>query len=312
MNKVIAIMGPTASGKTQAAMALADRYSTVDLISVDSAMVYRGMDIGTAKPSPAELERWPHGLVDIAEPEDSFSAARFVQSADALVASSLASQRIPVLVGGTMLYFNAFKKGLNDLPSADPAVRAAIAARAEREGWPALHRELARIDPVAAARIEPQNRQRVQRALEVFELTGRPISAFWGDESVGFAARFDAELIECAIVPPDRRALHERIARRIDEMLARGLIDEVRALRERGVLSLEHPSMRAVGYRQVWQHLDGCYDAEEMVRRVNAATRQLAKKQLTWLRRWPGVVALESPVAAGDWLARCIEDADDP
>ncbi len=307
MKPVLTIIGPTACGKTQTAMMLADHVPQVDLISVDSAMVYRGLDIGTAKPTADELVRYPHALVDVADPSEVYSAARFVDDADRLVRTSLERGRVPVLVGGTMLYFNAFKSGLNALPSADPETRESIAARGEREGWPALHRELERIDPRAAAGIEPQNRQRIQRALEVFELTGRPISAFWNEDRAGFADRFDAPLIETAIVPTDRADLHRRIAERIEGMLERGLVDEVRGLRERADLSLDCPAMRAVGYRQVWQFLDGRYDESEMIDRLNAATRQLAKKQLTWLRRFRGMFTFATPREAFVWIIGQLE-----
>ena len=307
MKRVLTIMGPTACGKTETAMMLADRLPRVDLISVDSAMVYRDLDIGTAKPTAGELARYPHALVDVADPSEVFSAARFVESADHRVRDSLDGGRLPVLVGGTMLYFNAFRSGLNALPSADAGTRESIALRGEQEGWPALHRELERIDPQAAAGIEPQNRQRIQRALEVFELTGRPISTFWNEDRAGFADRFDASLVETAIVPADRALLHRRIAERIERMLEQGLVDEVRALRERRDLSLDCPAMRAVGYRQVWQYLDGQYDEAEMVDRLNAATRQLAKKQLTWLRRWQGAHVFSTPQEMFEWIVEELE-----
>lgn len=294
-------MGPTASGKTNAALAVADR-GGFDLVSVDSAMVYRRMDIGTAKPSPEILARYPHALVDIIEPTESYSAARFVADADAAVDRAFAAGRTPLLVGGTMLYFRAFKHGLSTLPAADRAIRRRIAAEAADVGWPALHARLARRDPRAAARIDPNNGQRIQRALEVLEITGRPITEAWSEFVPCAMERLDCELVEVAVVP-DRGTLHERIACRVDAMLVRGLVAEVAALRDDPALTTDLPSMRAVGYRQVWRHLDGEYGRQEMVERISAATRQLAKRQLTWLRRWPGLVTAVDGEAAADLIA---------
>ena len=282
-------MGPTAAGKTEAALRIADSVE-VDLISVDSAMVYRKMDIGTAKPTADVLSRYPHALVDIRDPVDAYSVAQFVVDADEAVRASLDAGRTPVLVGGTMLYFRAFKTGLNRLPPADPALRRAIARRAETCGWPALHGELAARDPEGAARIDPNNGQRIQRALEVLELTGRPMGYWWTTVATAAEQRLGCRLAEVAIDPVDRPSLHRRIADRLEDMLRRGLVDEVRALRADPALSIETPAMRAVGYRQVWRHLDGDYDHEAMVERIRAATRQVAKRQLTWLRRWEGLV----------------------
>ncbi|MDE0420220.1 MAG: tRNA (adenosine(37)-N6)-dimethylallyltransferase MiaA [Gammaproteobacteria bacterium] len=282
---VVALMGPTAAGKTEAALGIADA-AAVDLVSVDSAMVYRRMDIGTAKPPAAVLERHPHALVDIRDPVDTYSVAGFVADADDAVRASLAADRTPVLVGGTMLYFRAFKAGLNRLPGADESLRGRISTRAKERGWPALHRELSRRDPEAAARMDPNNGQRIQRALEVLELTGRPISYWWSTSATEVSRRLGCRLVEVAIVPPDRRILHGRIADRLDDMLARGLVDEVGALRNDPALSIDTPAMRAVGYRQVWRYLDGDYTHDAMVERVRAATRQVAKRQLTWLRGW--------------------------
>ncbi len=281
-------MGPTAAGKTEAALRIADA-AAVDIVSVDSAMVYRRMDIGTAKPDAQVLARHPHALVDIVDPAETYSAARFVADADAAVRTSLAAGRTPLLVGGTMLYLRAFKRGIHALPGADAKLRAAIAARAAACGWPALHRELARHDPAAAARIDVRNGQRIQRALEVLELTGRPISAHWSAAPAPAAERLRCQLVEVAVVPDDRALLRERIARRLAVMLRQGLVEEVRSLRDDPALSLELPSMRAVGYRQVWRHLDGEYGLAEMTERIAAATRQVAKRQLTWLRRWHGL-----------------------
>lgn len=292
-------MGPTASGKTDTALAVA-AHGGFDLISVDSAMVYRGMDIGTAKPPPAVLARHPHALIDIAEPTETYSAARFVEDADDAVRAALAAGRTPLLVGGTMLYFRAFKHGINELPSADPIIRDRIAADAARLGWPALHRRLAEADPAAAARIDPRNGQRIQRALEVIEITGRPITSAWSACAPPATDRLDCELVEVAIVPDDRAMLHRRIEARVDAMLAAGLVDEVARLRADPALDADLPSMRAVGYRQVWGHLDGACGHGEMVERIRAATRQLAKRQLTWLRGWEDLIATGDAGAAAE------------
>lgn len=286
---VVALMGPTAAGKTDAALGIADS-ARVDLISVDSAMVYRGMDIGTAKPTAEVLARYPHALVNVRDPVDTYSAAHFVADADEAVRSSFTAGRTPVLVGGTMLYFRAFKAGLHRLPGADPTLRAELVARAETEGWPALHNELAQRDPEGAARIDPHNGQRIQRALEVLELTGRPMGFWWTRPAKAVQQRLGCRLVEIAIEPPDRSSLHRRIATRLDDMLRRGLVDEVGALRDDPALSIETPAMRAVGYRQVWRHLDGDYGHDAMVERIRAATRQVAKRQSTWLKGWEGLV----------------------
>ena len=294
-------MGPTASGKTSAALVVA-QYGGFDLVSVDSAMVYRRMDIGTAKPSPEILARYPHALVDIIEPTESYSAARFVADADAAVVQAFAAGRTPLLVGGTMLYFKAFKHGLSSLPAADQAIRRRIAAEASESGWPALHARLARHDAKAAARIDRNNGQRIQRALEVFEITGRSITAAWSESVPCAPERLDCELVEVALVP-DRGTLHDRIASRVDAMLGRGLVAEVAGLRDDPALTADLPSMRAVGYRQVWRHLDGEYGQQEMVERIRAATRQLAKRQMTWLRRWTALARTADGEAAAKLIA---------
>ncbi len=289
--RVVVITGPTAVGKTDAAVWLAKRHA-VDLVSMDSALVYRGMDIGTAKPDPATRRRFPHALLDIRDPADPYSAAQFVTDADALVRQAWANGRLPVLVGGTMLYLRSFRDGLSTLPAADVEVRAALEREADVRGWPALHRELERVDPEAAARMHPNNPQRVQRALEVFRVTGRPISAFWREQApLGADVRLGAKLEVLALIPTSRAALHERIIGRFRRMLETGLIEEVRGLRARGDLHLGLPSMRAVGYRQTWEYLDGKFSYSELVNRGAAATRQLAKRQLTWLRGWDRVRA---------------------
>ena len=291
------VLGPTASGKTELAEAVSDALqpqAPVRLISMDSALVYRGMDIGTAKPSPDELARYPHALIDIRDPSEPYSAADFVRDADAQVQQAHGAGELPVLVGGTMLYAKAFRDGLADLPKADPALRERLRQEAEVQGWPALHARLATADPIAAAKIEPQNSQRLQRALEVLELTGKPLSWWWHQPSQqSAAARLGVRLAQVAIIPSDRGLLHRRIEQRLDQMLAQGLLAEVALLHQRGDLSLQLPSIRAVGYRQVWEHLDGAYGLDEMRQRLLAATRQLAKRQLTWLRGWPDLLALE-------------------
>lgn len=298
---VIALMGPTAAGKTALACALADRLP-VDLISVDSALIYRGMDIGTGKPTPAELARWPHQLIDICDPAESYSAARFVADAEAAIAASHARGRVPLLVGGTMLYFRALQEGLAELPSSDPAVRAALQAEAERDGLPALHARLAQIDPVSAQRIHPNDPQRLLRALEVHALSGRSLTDWWNAAQAQRPAHAWTQIV---IRPPDRAVLHTQIARRFDAMLGAGLVDEVAALKTRADLHVDLPSIRCVGYRQVWGYLEGEYDHAGMRERAIAATRQLAKRQLTWLREWPADVQL--PDAGEDSLQRALK-----
>jgi tRNA dimethylallyltransferase len=276
----IFLMGPTASGKTALACELSERFP-LDLVSVDSALVYRGMDIGTAKPDAATLARYPHALVDIRDPAQPYSAADF--SDDALVAMRSISERgrVPLLVGGTGLYFRALQQGLSALPQADASIRQRLGAEAQQLGWPALHARLAQLDPVAAARIGSNDAQRLQRALEVIELSGRPLSEL---QQRGHETPFPWRVLKLALMPRDRSVLHERIARRFDIMLADGFLDEVRALRERGDLHADLPAIRAVGYRQAWQYLEGKIDAAAFRDQAIFATRQLAKRQITWLR----------------------------
>jgi tRNA dimethylallyltransferase len=274
-----ALLGPTASGKSALALALAAEFAA-EIVSVDSAQVYRGMDIGTAKPSAAERARVPHHLIDIAEPTERYSAGRFRADALAAVQAILARGRIPLLVGGTMLYYRALASGLDELPAADPAIRAGIEAEARRRGWPALHAELARADPQAAARIAPRDAQRIQRALEVLRASGRPISRL----RTGAAPPLPFALRGFALIPADRAELHRRIAARFDAMLGAGLVEELRELRRRYDLDPSLPSMRAVGYRQAWRYLEGEITAAELREQAIAATRQLARRQLTWLR----------------------------
>jgi tRNA dimethylallyltransferase len=285
-------MGPTAVGKSALALALAERLP-VDLVSVDSAAVYRGLDIGTAKPDATVRARHPHALVDVRDPAEPYSAADFRHDALACIEAARAAERIPVLVGGTMLYFRVLEQGIADLPAADAAVRADLDAREVREGLPALHAELARVDPLAAGRIDAGNPQRIKRALEVHALTGRPISAFWAEEADAAADLAGFELHRIGLLPDDRARLHAVIADRLDAMFEAGLVDEVRRLRSRGDLDASLPALRAVGYRQVLAHLAGEIDAGVMRERARAATRQLARRQLTWLRRWPALERVE-------------------
>lgn len=275
----IFLMGATATGKTALACALADRFPLA-LISVDSALVYRGLDIGTAKPDAATLARHPHRLIDIRDPTQPYSAAEFRGDALAGMAEITNAGRIPLLVGGTGLYFRALATGLSELPEASPELRAEIASEAERIGWPALHERLHRLDPATAVRIRAEDGQRIQRALEIIALTGRPVSMQTG----GPPERPPWRLLKLALVPEDRSELHARIAERFDAMLGAGLLDEVRALRARGDLDVDLPALRAVGYRQAWEHLEGRIDAPTFRERAIFATRQLAKRQTTWLR----------------------------
>jgi tRNA dimethylallyltransferase len=300
---ILAIAGPTASGKTAAALAIA-RERAVEIISVDSALVYRGMDIGTAKPSAKELAAVPHHLIDIRDPLQAYSAAEFVADATRLIGEIQARGKLPLLVGGTMLYFKALFEGIDDMPKADPATRAAIEAEAQAKGWPALHAELARVDPVTAARLQPADSQRIQRALEVYRLSGQPLSSFHTAKNAEPSALAQATRL-ISLEPHDRAWLHERIAQRFDAMLAAGFLDEVRRLRARGDLHPELPSMRCVGYRQAWEALDGVFPMSELRERGISATRQLAKRQITWLRSMPQrrVVACDAPDALAQVLA---------
>lgn len=289
------IMGPTASGKTDLAVELA-QWFPLDIVSVDSALVYCGMDIGTAKPDKALLRKAPHRLIDICDPVESYSAARFREDALREMAAISVAGRIPLLVGGTMLYFRALESGLAELPAADPAVRQALAEELEAQGLLALHARLADVDPESAVRIHPNDPQRILRALEVFQLTGKPLSDW---HRSGTAADFPYRVLKL-VLAVDREQLRERIARRFHAMLAAGLEDEVRALVERKGLSPDLPSMRAVGYRQVAEYLRGASDREAMIRKAIDATRQLAKRQMTWLRREQGAIWLRS----GDPVSR--------
>ena len=273
-------MGPTASRKTEIAIGLAEQFP-LDLISVDSALVYRGMDIGTAKPDPATLERVPHRLIDIRDPEDNYSAGEFVRDAAAEIDASVDRGRIPLLVGGTMMYFRALTEGIADLPHADPAIRKAIDAEAAASGWPAMHTELAEVDPAAASRINQNDSQRIQRALEVYRASGNPLSE-WQAESL--PATRNVRYLKIALITGSRSVLHERIEQRLKNMLENGFLQEVQTLMARPGLTPGHSSMRAVGYRQIWSHLAGESSLEDARQKALAATRQLAKRQLTWLR----------------------------
>jgi tRNA dimethylallyltransferase len=295
-------MGPTASGKTDLAVALVERFP-MEIISVDSALVYRGMDIGTAKPDAATLARAPHHLIDLIEPSESYSAARFRADALRLMHEIVARGRIPLLVGGTMLYFKALKHGLAELPQAAPALRAELEARAARDGWPALHAELAKLDPTTAARLAPNDSQRIQRALEVCLSGDEAMSALL--EKQEKADDLPCRLIEIALLHEDRAWLHERINARFQTMLDAGLVAELRDLRARLPLTPDLPSMRCVGYRQTWRYLDGEIDATKLYETGTAATRQLAKRQITWLRGWQGATMIDS--RAPDRLERIAE-----
>ena len=279
--RAIFLMGPTASGKTDLAIELHRRFP-VDIISVDSALVYRGMDIGTAKPDAATLRQAPHALIDIRDPSESYSAAEFREDALAEMRRSSERGRVPLLTGGTMLYFRALSRGLATLPSADPEVRAALEAEARKHGWKGLHERLAARDPAAARRIHPNDPQRIQRALEVIELTGRPISELQREQQ---DQRLGYRVLRLVACPQPRARLHARIEERFHQMLEQGFLDEVESLRARGDLHRDLPSMRCVGYRQAWCYLEGEIDRAEMVRRAVIATRQLAKRQITWLRQ---------------------------
>jgi tRNA dimethylallyltransferase len=272
-------MGPTATGKTQVAIELCRRFP-LDVISVDSALVYRGMDIGTAKPDADTLRQTPHRLVDIRDPEDSYSAGDFVRDATEAMQASFDAGRTPLLVGGTMMYFRALTAGMAELPAADEIVRAAIDAEAAERGWPAMHTELQRVDPAAAQRINPNDSQRIQRALEVYRVSGRSLSAW----QAGTPASRDMQFLKLALQIEPRPVLHERIATRLEQMLEAGFLDEVARLMQRPGLRRDSPAMRSVGYRQFWAHLAGECSLDEARSRARAATRQLAKRQITWLR----------------------------
>ena len=285
----IFLMGPTASGKTRIAVELAQQLP-IELISVDSALVYRGMDIGTAKPDAAVLARAPHHLINILDPTEAYSAAAFRHDAMRLMQDITARGKIPLLVGGTMLYFRALHFGLSDLPQADPGVRAALDERAAQLGWPALHAELAQIDPETAARLQPNDSQRIQRALEIYQLSGQAMSTLIGQTD---KPPLPYRIIPIALIPSNRSQLHARIATRFTDMLKSGLVGELCTLKENFPLHPNLPSMRCVGYRQAWQFLEGKINEAELLEQGIAATRQLAKRQLTWLRGMPDNIELD-------------------
>ncbi|MFY2820842.1 tRNA (adenosine(37)-N6)-dimethylallyltransferase MiaA [Achromobacter xylosoxidans] len=300
---VICLAGPTAAGKSASTLALAERWP-LEIVNVDSATIYRGMDIGTAKPSPAEQAQVPQHLLDIRDPAQSYSAAEFRADALRLIDEIRARGRIPLLAGGTMMYYKALRDGLDDLPQADPSLRAELEARAARDGWPALHAELARLDPVTAARLAPNDSQRIQRALEICQLSGQPMSALLGRQRAA-AGDDDNRYLTISLEPSERAALHARIEQRFDAMLANGLLEEVRGLHARADLHPGLPSVRCVGYRQMWAHLDGEISLEEAREQGIAATRQLAKRQITWLRAQPERVIVDC--LAADEVAQTID-----
>jgi tRNA dimethylallyltransferase len=303
-------MGPTASGKTGVALELVRQFP-LEIVSVDSALVYRRMDIGTAKPDLATRLKVPHHLIDIIDPTENYSAAQFCDDALQAMNGIVERKHVPLLTGGTMLYFNALREGLSVLPAADADIRMVIDAMAVEAGWPAIHRELGRIDPATAERLDPNDAQRVQRAMEIFYLTGKPMSELI---AAGRSASLPFRLIPIALVPGERTVLHQRIAARFEEMLELGLINEVRALREEYDLKPSLPSMRCVGYRQAWQYLDGEFGLGTLREKAVAATRQLAKRQLTWLRSMEGLntfdcLADDLPAQVGEWLKRSLDRA---
>ena len=321
--QTIALAGPTASGKTAGALALAaviGKRMPVEIISVDSALVYRGMDIGTAKPTLEERAFVPHHLIDIRDPLQAYSAAEFVQDATRLMTEIRARGALPLLVGGTMLYFKALLDGIDDMPAADPAVRAQLEVQAADIGWPAMHAELARVDPPTAARLAPGDSQRIQRALEVWQVSGRPLSSFHTIKTGADSASPASATALFSLEPENRAWLHERIAQRFDAMLAAGFVDEVRGLRERGDLHPDLPSMRCVGYRQAWEEFDwqarrppGAPLNMNMLReRGIAATRQLAKRQITWLRSMPQrqSIACDQPHAVANLVQAVLQRLD--
>jgi tRNA dimethylallyltransferase len=297
----IKLVGPTAAGKTAAALAIAHEFDC-EIVSVDSALVFQGMDIGTAKPTPNELAQIPHHLINIRDPLKAYSAAEFVHDATALLYDIHARGKLPLLVGGTMLYFKALAEGIDPMPSADPLIRAEIEEQARVMGWPALHADLTRIDPVTASRLAPADSQRIQRALEVYRISGKPLSEWHAVPKPSHCENHASILI--SLEPRDRSWLHQRIAQRFETMLEQGLIAEVQTLRQRGDLHPNLPSMRCVGYRQVWEMLDGTLPQAELRERGIYATRQLAKRQITWLRNMPqrNIVDCEQPDALSQTL----------
>lgn len=300
----IFLMGPTAAGKTDLALRLADTLPC-ELISVDSALIYKGMDIGTAKPDKETLAKYPHRLVDILDPAQSYSAADFRQDALAAMQEITSAGKIPLLVGGTMMYYNALIKGLAPLPEADPQIRAQLLEEANSLGWPALHARLASVDPESAARLKPNDSQRLQRALEIYMLTGRSMTALWAEQA---EQEFPYQVLNVAVMPQSRQILHERIALRFKMMLEQGFMEEVEALYARGDLHVGLPSVRCVGYRQAWSYLEGEWDYNTMVEKGIVATRQLAKRQITWLRSWENLHWMDP--AQQDIVKHCLKLVD--
>ena len=288
--RAIFLMGPTASGKTALAIDLVENYNC-EIISVDSALVYKGMDIGTAKPDAELQARAPHRLIDLIDPTEAYSAANFREDALREMADITAKGKVPLLVGGTMMYFKFLRDGAAQLPKADEAVRQRLLAQGEEFGWPHMHAQLAKVDPVAAERLKPMDSQRIQRALEVFEVSGKTLTQFWAEQD---EQPLPYDVISFAVMPKERKTLHKRIAQRYQIMMKQGFVEEVKTLFARGDLHEELPSIRCVGYRQVWQYLKGEIDYDEMVERGIIATRQLAKRQITWLRSWPDLNWLDT------------------
>lgn len=299
--KVLFLMGPTGTGKTDLAMAIADQVPT-QIISVDSALVYRDMDIGTAKPDQQTLSKYPHALVDICDPSESYSVGSFLRDAKVELESALNRGLMPLFVGGTMLYFKALLEGISELPPADPDIRDRLNERAEAEGWPALHQHLAEVDPDTAQRLHPNHSARIQRALEVWMQTGIPLSV-WHERGNEGGIRERVDIKQVALMPRDRAPLHQRLELRLDMMLAGGLIAEVQKLHSRSDLHTDLPSMRSVGYRQVWHYLDGEVDEAAMRENILVATRQLAKRQTTWLRGWEDLEIIDTLDENGSWRA---------
>ncbi|MEL0613355.1 tRNA (adenosine(37)-N6)-dimethylallyltransferase MiaA [Marinomonas arenicola] len=287
---VVCLMGPTASGKTGLAVELAQNHG-YEIISVDSALVYKGMDIGTAKPDASTLAKAPHRLIDIIDPLESYSAADFVEDAVTQSQEIIAAGKTPLLVGGTMMYFNALQKGLAPLPSADDKIRADLEQEAMEKGWPALHEELARVDPESALRIHPNDPQRLQRALEVYRVSGRSMTQWWSEQT---PVSLPFDMVNLAVMPKERSVLHARIEQRFYDMMDQGFLQEVESLYGRGDLSIDLPSMRCVGYRQLWHYLNGDDLLEDAIFKGVVATRQLAKRQLTWLRGWEDLMIFDS------------------
>lgn len=299
----ITLMGPTASGKTDLAIALVEELNA-EIISVDSALVYRGLDIGSAKPNAEELARAPHRLIDIRDPSEPYSAADFFHDAKREIEDIVAKGKTPLLVGGTMMYFKALLEGLSPMPTADEKVREEIERDAEEKGWPHIHALLAEVDPISAEKIHPNHSQRLSRALEVYRISGKPMSSFQAQEGEGLLPEYD--WVQFAMAPSDRSILHERIEKRFSLMLDAGFLGEVEKLRARSDLHEDLPAIRAVGYRQAWEHLNGAYDRGALIEKGCAATRQLAKRQLTWLRGWPDLHWLDTLDEQG--MARSTKD----